>query len=88
MTAAPALNTGVSVDPLEAVNYLDARYAQAKPEEVIEGAVKFFGDRFALVSSFGSESAVLLHMASTVSKDIPVLFLDTGKLFGETKTLP
>lgn len=85
MTAVPALNTGDMVDPLEAVNYLDARYAQAKPEGVIEGAVKFFGDRFALVSSFGAESAVLLHMASTVSKDIPVLFLDTGKLFGETK---
>lgn len=85
MNAAPALNTGGTVDPLEAVNYLDARYAQAKPEEVIEGALKFFGGRFALVSSFGSESAVLLHMASTVSKDIPVLFLDTGKLFGETK---
>lgn len=85
MTAVPASHTGDTVDPLSAVDYLDARYAQANPEEVIEGALKFFGDRFALVSSFGSESAVLLHMASTVSKDIPVLFLDTGKLFGETK---
>ena len=85
MNALPALKTADYFDPLDAVDYLDARYAQAKPEEVIDGAVKYFGRRFALVSSFGAESAVLLHIAAQVSKDIPVLFLDTGKLFGETK---
>ncbi|WP_262691903.1 phosphoadenylyl-sulfate reductase [Kordiimonas aestuarii] len=85
MTAMPALKTADYFDPLHAVDYLDARYAQVAPEEVIDGALKYFGRRFALVSSFGSESAVLLHIASQVSKDIPVLFLDTGKLFGETK---
>ncbi|NVJ96991.1 MAG: phosphoadenylyl-sulfate reductase [Alphaproteobacteria bacterium] len=85
MTAAPALKTADYFDPLNAVDYLDARYANVTPEEVIDGALKYFGRRFALVSSFGSESAVLLHIASQVSKDIPVLFLDTGKLFGETK---
>jgi len=72
-------------DPLATVDYLDSRYANASPTQVIEGALKHFGDKFALVSSFGSESAVLLHLAAKVSKDIPVLFLDTGKLFGETK---
>ena len=85
MTALPVLKTADYFDPLDAVDYLDARYAQATPEAVIDGAVKYFGRRFALVSSFGAESAVLLHIASQVSKDIPVLFLDTGKLFGETK---
>ncbi|WP_417459901.1 phosphoadenylyl-sulfate reductase [Kordiimonas sp.] len=85
MTAATALKTADYFDPLDAVDYLDARYANVAPEEVIDGALKYFGRRFALVSSFGSESAVLLHIASQVSKDIPVLFLDTGKLFGETK---
>jgi phosphoadenosine phosphosulfate reductase len=55
------------------------------PEAIIEAALDVLGDKFALVSSFGSESAVLLHLAANVSKDIPVLFLDTGKLFGETK---
>lgn len=85
MTAAPALKTVDYFDPLTAVDYLDSRYANVLPEEVIDGALKYFGRRFALVSSFGAESAVLLHIASQVSKDIPVLFLDTGKLFGETK---
>ena len=40
--------------------------------------------RIALVSSFGAESAVLLHMVAQIDPATPVLFLDTGKLFGET----
>jgi len=38
----------------------------------------------ALVSSFGAESALLLAMAAEVDPAVPVIFLDTGKLFGET----
>ncbi|HEX2591601.1 MAG TPA: phosphoadenylyl-sulfate reductase [Rhizomicrobium sp.] len=38
----------------------------------------------AVVSSFGSESAVLLHMVAQIDPNTPVLFLNTGKLFGET----
>ncbi len=63
---------------------LDAELRNAHPRTVIEAARAEFGDRLALVSSFGAESAVLLHLASQVSKDIPVLFLDTGMLFGQT----
>ena len=38
----------------------------------------------ALVSSFGAESAVLLHLVSQIDRSIPVLFLETGKHFPET----
>src|SRR5690606_18766549 len=38
----------------------------------------------AIVSSFGAESAVLLHLVTRIAPDIPVLFLDTGKHFPET----
>ena len=38
----------------------------------------------ALVSSFGAESAVLLHLVASVDPALPVLFLDTGKHFPET----
>ena len=41
--------------------------------------------RTALVSSFGAESAVLLDMVATVDPSTPVIFLDTGKLFEETR---
>lgn len=38
----------------------------------------------AIVSSFGAESAVLLHLVTRAAPDMPVLFLDTGKHFPET----
>ncbi len=38
----------------------------------------------ALVSSFGAESAVLLHLASRVDRSVPVLFVDTRMMFQET----
>lgn len=44
-----------------------------------------FPGRIALVSSFGAESAVLLHMVASIDPATPVIFLDTGKLFGETR---
>ncbi|KSB89081.1 phosphoadenosine phosphosulfate reductase [Caulobacter vibrioides] len=63
---------------------LDAELRDAHPLTILRKAYETFGDKLALVSSFGAESAVLLHLASQVSKDIPVLFLDTGMLFGQT----
>ncbi|HKL04505.1 MAG TPA: phosphoadenosine phosphosulfate reductase family protein, partial [Roseovarius sp.] len=40
--------------------------------------------KIALVSSFGAESVVLLHMVSVLRRDTPVIFLDTELLFAET----
>ena len=38
----------------------------------------------ALVSSFGAESVVLLHLVSVVAPGTPVIFIDTQMLFPET----
>ncbi|WP_417309593.1 phosphoadenylyl-sulfate reductase [Devosia sp.] len=46
-------------------------------EELLPGDI-------AIVSSFGADSAVLLHMVAEIDKDLPVLFLETGKHFPET----
>ena len=43
-----------------------------------------FAGETAVVSSFGSESAVLLHIVAEVDPTTPILFINTGKLFGET----
>jgi len=40
--------------------------------------------RIAMVSSFGTESAVLLHLAAQVDPAVDVVFIDTGKHFPET----
>lgn len=45
-----------------------------------------FAGRIALVSSFGAESVALLDLVAEVAPDIPIIFLDTHKLFGETLT--
>ena len=63
---------------------LDAELRHAHPRTVLEAAVAELGDKLALVSSFGAESAVLLHLVSKVKPEMPVLFLDTGMLFGQT----
>ncbi|MEM1196765.1 MAG: phosphoadenylyl-sulfate reductase [Pseudomonadota bacterium] len=53
--------------------------------EMLEAVVKgsLAGD-VTTVSSFGAESAVLLHLLAQIDPNIPVLFLDTGKHFDET----
>jgi phosphoadenosine phosphosulfate reductase len=52
---------------------------------IIELALKGeFAGKTAVVSSFGSESVVLLHMIAQTDPTTPIIFLNTGKLFGET----
>ena len=40
----------------------------------------------AVVSSFGTESAVLLHLVAQADPTVPVIFVDTLKMFAETLT--
>lgn len=64
---------------------LSQKYVGLSAEAALERALKidFQGD-ITLASSMGIDSAVLLHMVSKIDKNIPVLFLETGKLFAET----
>ena len=73
-TATPAL---WDVDLLNA----DLRHHGAT--DVLRAALRATPN-LALVSSFGAESVVLLHLAAMVSRDLPVLFIDTQMLFAET----
>jgi phosphoadenosine phosphosulfate reductase len=64
---------------------LDLRLADARPQDIIEAAVDAYGGgRLAVVSSFGTEAAVLLDLVAEVDRATPVVFLDTGMLFTET----
>lgn len=72
-------------DLTERVRALNARYRHHPAASVLARAL---GDpqagALALVSSFGAESVVLLHMVSVARRDTPVIFLDTEMLFAET----
>jgi phosphoadenosine phosphosulfate reductase len=55
--------------------------APAMLAEILTGTLR---GRIAVVSSFGAESAVLLHMVAAVDPAVPVVFTNTQKMFGET----
>jgi phosphoadenosine phosphosulfate reductase len=64
---------------------LNERYAHWRTMDVLDDVVRReFDGQVALVSSFGADSVVLLHLAATVDPAIPVIFIDTGKIFGST----
>ena len=67
------------------VDALNARFADVPTIAMLRAVLRegLAGD-IAAVSSFGAESAVLLHLIASIDRSVPVLFLDTGKHFPET----
>jgi phosphoadenosine phosphosulfate reductase len=64
---------------------LDARHGHLPAVRIIElAAAELFRGEVAAVSSFGADSAVLLHLIARVDRHLPIVFLDTGKHFEET----
>jgi phosphoadenosine phosphosulfate reductase len=61
-----------------------ARMLEDKPPASILRWAAGVVPRFAVTSSFGADSAVLLHLVSEVAPQVPVLFLETGFHFDET----
>lgn len=69
-----------AIDPSVA----NAELATASPEAVLAWAVASFGRDLILTSSFGAESALMLHLVSRAIPNVRVVFLDTGYLPPET----
>jgi phosphoadenosine phosphosulfate reductase len=86
MSAAALLQ---AVDPLDENAARAARLAAelegAHPLQALRVAIeREFPGELALVSSFGAESASLLHMIARVDRRLPVIFIDTDKHFPQT----
>ena len=63
-----------------AASRLEDKFARVKASSLLRLAIEdLFPGRIALVSSFGADSAVLLHMVAGVDKKTPVVFVDTGQ---------
>ncbi len=79
-----------TIDTRPAFTAADAAAMQARFEGVSAPAMLRalltgeLAGRIASVSSYGAESAVLLHMVAAIDTDVPVIFTNTQKMFGET----
>lgn len=62
------------------------RLESCSPRDRLQWAVERYGCGFAVTTSFGIQSAVLLHMLSTLAEGqrVPVIWVDTGYLPPET----
>lgn len=80
-----ALETNARAALRDRAHGLSARHARLDAPAVLEEAIRRdFPGRIGLVSSFGTEAAVLLHMVARIDPYVPVIFLDTWKHFPET----
>lgn len=74
MTASATLN-------LDSIN---ADLAGRGAADIVRWAGQTFGDGLAMTSSFGAQSAVMLHLVNQAVPGVPVILIDTGYLFPET----
>ncbi|AVO36271.1 phosphoadenylyl-sulfate reductase [Pukyongiella litopenaei] len=69
----------------ERAEALSTQHAGLQAEAVLASVLRdIYPGRVGLVSSFGTEAAVLLHMVAQIDPYAPVIFLETGKHFPET----
>lgn len=81
----PPFQTNASLARQDVAVALCRDHAGRSAQDVLRAAVlDRFAGRIGLVSSFGTDSAVLLHMIARIDPYVPVIFLDTGKHFPET----
>ena len=66
------------------LDQLNQQLEQMSAAERIQWALENLPGQHALTSSFGIQSAVMLHLVSRIQPDIPVILIDTGYLFNET----
>ncbi len=79
MSSPAAASADVSENPPQAPDL-----EKLDPVERVKWAVGTFGEGLVLTTSFGVQSAVMLHLVTQVAPAIPVVFIDTGYLFPET----
>lgn len=79
------ITTKNSTELSELTHQLNKDYGALPSLELLDVMINnVFKDKIALVSSFGTEAALLLSLVSEVNKNTPVVFLDTGMHFPET----
>lgn len=73
-----ALSTTLNLDSV------NTELSDAVPADRVDWAKQQFEHGLVMTSSFGAQSAVMLHLVTRQLPDIPVILVDTGYLFPET----
>jgi len=68
----------------EQIAQLSDEFEHKAPQEILAWAIDTFWPQIALSSSFQTQSMALLHMATSIRRDLLVFFLDTGYHFWDT----
>jgi phosphoadenosine phosphosulfate reductase len=63
---------------------LNPMLERQSPAEIVKWAAAQFAPELVMSSSFGAESALLIHMAIQQVPDLRIVFVNTGYLFPET----
>lgn len=67
------------------LRHLNRTFERAHPREIVRWALEDSGlERIAIASAFQAEGTCVMHMATRIRPDVPVLFLETGFHFAET----
>jgi phosphoadenosine phosphosulfate reductase len=67
------------------VRDLNERFEHAHPREIVRWALADSGlEPIAIASAFQADGTCVMHMASEIRPDVPILFLETGFHFAET----
>lgn len=77
------LENGVGLPDLD-LETLNQTHQKASAQELIQWGYDTFGRSMVLSTSFGIQSAVMLHLVTQVVPNIPVIWIDTGYLPAET----
>ena len=64
---------------------LNLAFEDVQPSDVLTWALETSGlEEIAIASAFQTEGTVVIHMATQIRPDVPILFLETGFQFAET----
>ena len=66
---------------LKVINH---KLADQEASQIVQWAVATFENGLLMSTSFGIQSAVMLHLVTQIIPDIPVIWVDTGYLPSET----
>ena len=83
----PSINgrsDAISLNTTLDLNQINQKLGEGSSAEIVHWAADTFGCGLAMSTSFGIQSAVMLHLVTSIAPDIPIIWIDTGYLPAET----